>query len=67
MKTVVFKGVEESVGSAVASVFATGVEVGVGNAIDGVVAKGAKLKLGNTVAGVRKGPPGVAVLHGAGK
>jgi len=67
VKTAVFKGVEESVGSAVASVFATSVEVSVGNAIDGELAEGTELNVGNTVAGVRRGTPEVTVFHGTGK
>lgn len=55
MKTAIFKGVEESVNSAVASVFATCVEIGVGNAIGDVLAREAELKVGDTEVGVIKG------------
>ena len=55
VKTAIFKGVEESVNSAVASVFATCVEIGVGNAIGNVLAREAELKVGNTEVGVIKG------------
>ena len=67
VKTALFEGVEESVGSAVACVFSTGVEDSDGIAVGGVVEKGGELKVGNTFAGVRKGTPGVAVFHGTGK
>ena len=64
VKTLVLKGVVESVGIAVASVVAKG-EDSVINAMDSVVAEGADLKVGIT--GGVKGTAGVDVFRGTGK
>ena len=65
VKTLVFKGVVESVGIAVTSVVAKGEEDSVVNAMDGVVAEGADLKVGIT--GGVKGTAEVDVFRGTGR
>jgi len=60
VNTVVLKGLEESVGTAVAGVEAKGVEVSVGKAVD----DGAELAVGITVIGVEKDTAEVDVLRG---
>lgn len=62
VKTAVFKGVENNVGTAVAWVFTTGVEVSVGNAVECVVAEGVELKVGISVAAVVESKAGVDVF-----
>lgn len=64
MKTAVFKGVEDNVGTVVAWVFTTGVEVSVGNAVECVVAEGVELKVVISVAAVVESKAGMDVFPG---